>query len=72
MLIEIDNTGVFVGVGFGDFGGAVGGAVVDKDNFEIVVGLGEDAVETWSDIWDNVVEGDDDRDFGELYHCVSP
>ena len=37
-----DDTGIFFGVFFDYFGRVVGGAVVDEDDLEILIGLGSD------------------------------
>lgn len=63
-LAEVDDAGVSLGVGLGDFGGAVGRAVVYEDDLEVFVSLGEDAIEGGGEIGDYVVDGDYDGDFG--------
>ena len=41
-LMDGDDAGVFFGVLFDYFGRVIGGAVVDKDDFKILIGLGSD------------------------------
>lgn len=43
-LIEEFDAGVFFDVVLSDFGGIVGRAVIDKNNFDILVGLSEDGI----------------------------
>src|SRR4051794_37798602 len=52
------------GVAGGDGAGVVGGAVVDDDDLDPGVGLGQDAVEGVGKEVGLVVAGDDDRDQG--------
>ncbi len=48
--------------GLGDGGAGVGGAVVDDDDFEGAIVLGEDAFDGLADVFLGVVDGDDDGD----------
>ena len=41
-----DYTGIFFGVFFDYFGRVISGAVVDEDDFEILIGLVDDGIKT--------------------------
>ena len=65
-LMIITESGVFFCVVFGDFAGVVGGTVVDEYDFEVLVALGGDGGEAVVEVFCDVVNGDDEGDFGGL------
>ena len=67
-LMDNFNTLVFFGVMVGDFARIVSGTVVNEDDFETVVGLGEDGIEAGGEVFCGIINWDDDGNFsaGEL------
>ena len=59
-LIDEDDSWVLFFGGLEEFGSVVGGAIVDENNFEILVGLIEDVADEFLRGNAGVVEGDDD------------
>lgn len=57
---------VFFNIVLGDFGGVVGGTVVYEDDFEILVSLVNDGVETSREVFGGVVNGNYDGNF--IFH----
>ena len=62
-LVDGDNARVFFGVFFDYFGRVISGAVVDDDNFEILISLSSDRSEAFVEILGSVVDRNNDGDF---------
>ena len=56
------NARVFFGVDICYLARVIRGAVVDKNNLEILVGLGDDGVKTSGEVFFGIINRDDDRD----------
>ena len=65
------NARVFFGKNVAELGAEVGGAVVDEDDFEILVSLSEDRVDATFKNLGDVVNRDDDRDERRRGHAAS-
>lgn len=63
-LMDDFNTGVALFVDVAKFAAHVGGAVVDEDDLEMVIGLGKDGVDATLEELRDVIDGDDDGDEG--------
>ena len=57
-------TGVLTGVEVADGAAVVGAAVVDEDEFEVCIGLSQEAVDATVQVALGFVDGDDDADAG--------
>lgn len=56
------NARVFLGVVICYLARAICGSVVDKNNLEILVGLGDDGVKTSGEVFFGIINRDDNRD----------
>ena len=71
-LMDDFDARIFFGVLIGDFVRIVGGAIVDKENFEILMSLSEDGIKTGRKILCYIVDWDNDGYFvgREIIHTV--
>ena len=65
-LMEDAGTGVAGSEAVADVAADVGGAVVHEDDLEMGIGLGPDGEKAALDGFGGIVNGDDDRDEGEI------
>ena len=56
------NARVFLSIFIGYLARVIRGAVVDKNNLEILVGLGGDGVKTSGEVFFGIINRDDNRD----------
>ena len=66
-FVDDDDARVFVGISGDDFRRVVCTAVVDDNDFYVGECLGDDRVETFFELFTDVVDGYDDRYFGWQY-----
>ena len=66
-FVDDDDARVFVGISGDDFRRVVCTAVVDDNDFYVGECLGDDRVETFFELFTDVVDGYDDRYFGWHY-----
>ncbi len=62
------KAGVFLGVFFENSFGIVDRAIVNSDDFEILIGLVDDGIEAFRKIFGGVVDWDDDGNFNFWVH----
>ena len=63
--MEDADAGIAGGILVADLAAAVSGAVVDKKDLEVGIGLGQDAVQAFGQVGFCVVYGDDDGNHGD-------
>lgn len=57
------DAGVFFGTFIGDGARVVGGAVIDKEDFEVVMSLGKDRIETGREVFGSIINWNNDGYF---------